>query len=228
MSKRNKISRRKFLIGGASLMGVSALTCVGGTGLAMRQPGVSFHNSSCGQADNTDGKVLVTYTSQAGSTGEIAGAIGQVICETGTAVDVRPIQTISDLTPYRAVVVGSAVHSSAWMPEAVTFVETHRDALSRMPVAYFLSCLTLAVADTDGKLRRKVASFLDPVRQQVSEVQPVDVGLFAGKLDFSKLSFAYRVMWPFTAGGQVTEGDYRDWKAIKAWAGNLPPVLLNA
>ena len=72
------------------------------------------------------------------------------------------------------------------------------------------------------------ARFLDPVRQQVSEVQPVDVGLFAGKLDFGKLPFAYRVMWPFTAGGTTGEGDYRDWKAIKAWAGNLPPVLLSA
>ena len=227
MSKTTKISRRKFLIGGASLIGVSALTCVGGAGLAIQQPEVSFHSSSCGETDNTDGRVLVTYASQAGSTGEIAGAIGQVICETGTAVDVRPIQTISDLAPYRAVVVGSAVHSSAWMPEAVTFVETHRDALSQMPVAYFLSCLALAVADTD-ELRRKVASFLDPVRQQVSKVQPVGVGLFAGKLDFGKLPFAYRVMWPFTAGGQATEGDYRDWKAIQAWAGNLPPVLLSA
>ena len=227
MSKRKKISRRKFLIGGASLIGVSALTCAGGAGLAMREPEVSFHTSSCGETGNTDGRVLVTYASQAGSTGEIAGAIGQVICETGTAVDVRPILTIDDLTPYRAVVVGSAVHSSAWMPEAVSFVETHRDALSQMPVAYFLSCLALTVTDTD-ELRRKVASFLDPVRQQVPEVQALDVGLFAGKLDFKKLPLAYRVMWPFTAGGQATEGDYRDWKAIRAWAGNLRAGLLNA
>jgi len=227
MSKRNKISRRKFLIGGASLIGVSALACVGGTGLAMQQPEVSFYNSNCGQADHTNGKVLVTYARQAGSTGEIAGVIGQVICETGTAVDVRPIQTVSDLTPYRAVIVGGAIHTSAWMPEAVTFVETHRDTLSRVPVAYFVSCLTLALTNTD-ELRRKVAGFLEPVRQQVTEVQPVDVGLFAGKLDFSKLPYVYRVLWPFTAGGQVPEGDYRDWKAIKAWAGDLLPVLLNA
>jgi menaquinone-dependent protoporphyrinogen oxidase len=142
-------------------------------------------------------------------------------------VDVRPIQTVSDLTPYRAVIVGGAIHTSAWMPEAVTFVETHRDTLSRVPVAYFVSCLTLALTNTD-ELRRKVAGFLEPVRQQVTEVQPVDVGLFAGKLDFSKLPYVYRVLWPFTAGGQVPEGDYRDWKTIKAWAGNLLPALLNA
>ena len=227
MSKKNKISRRKFLIGGASLIGVSALTCVGGTGLAMQQPELSFHNSSCGQADNTEAKVLVTYASQAGSTGEIAGAIGQVICQTGTAVDVRPIQTISDLTPYRAVVVGSAVHSSAWMPEALTFVETHRNALSQMPVAYFLSCLALAVANTD-ELRRRVASFLDPVRQQVPEVQPLDVGLFAGKLDFAKLPGMFRLLWPLVSGGDVGEGDYRDWEAIRSWTADLHPRLLSA
>ncbi len=228
MSKRNKISRRKFLIGGAGVLGMSALACVGGGALAMRRPELNFHNSSCGDAGNTGAKVLVTYASEAGSTGEIGAAIGQVMCEAGAAVDVRPIQAVSDLNPYRAVVVGSAVHSSAWMPEAVTFVETHRAALSQMPVAYFLSCLTLTVADPDGELRRKVASFLDPVRQQVSEVQPVDTGLFAGVLDFSKLPSLYRLIWPLTAGGQVSEGDYRDWKAIRAWAGGLTPALLGA
>ncbi len=225
MSKENKISRRKFLIGGAGVLGISALTCVGGGALAMRRPEINFHNSSCGDAGNTSGKVLVTYASEAGSTGDISAAIGQAMCEAGAAVDVYPIQAVSDLNPYRAVIVGSAIHSSAWMPEAVSFVETHRAALSQIPVAYFLSCLMLAVVDTD-KTRRQAASFLDPVRQQSPEVQPVDVGLFAGVLDFSKLPSLYRLIWPLTAGGQATEGDYRDWQAIRAWAGGLTPALL--
>jgi len=76
--------------------------------------------------------------SRAGSTGEVAEAIGQVLCEAGAAVDVRLAKEVTDLSPYRAVVVGSAVYMGKWMPEAVKFVETHRDALSRMPVAYFL------------------------------------------------------------------------------------------
>ncbi|MBN1993573.1 MAG: flavodoxin domain-containing protein [Anaerolineae bacterium] len=226
MSK-NKITRRQFLIRGAGVVGATALACAGAGFFAARQPAVEFIESNCGQAENGGDGILIAYASEAGSTGEIAEAIGQVLCEAGTAVEVRPVQDISDLSSYRAVVVGSPIHASAWLPEAIAFVETHRNALSQMPVAYFLSCLTLAAPDADN-LRPKVASFLDPVRRQVSEVQPVDVGLFAGKLDFSKLSFAYRVVWPFTAGGQVTEGDYRDWKTIKAWAGNLAPVLLNA
>jgi menaquinone-dependent protoporphyrinogen oxidase len=229
MNKRNKISRRKFLIGGASVLGGAALACAGGAALVRPRAELSLHDSSCGYASSADGKVLIAYASEAGSTGEIAAAIGQVMCQAGAVVDVRPVQAVSDLTPYRAVVVGGAIHTSAWMPEATAFVETHRDALRQVPVAYFLSCLTLAVVDTD-KTRRQVAAFLDPVRQQIPEIQPIDTGLFAGVLDFSKLPYpnVYRLVWPFTAGREATEGDYRDWQAIRAWAGGLTPAMLDA
>ncbi|MFC1975464.1 flavodoxin domain-containing protein [Chloroflexota bacterium] len=229
MSKKNEISRRKFLIGGASVLGGAALICAGGTALVRPRAEISFHDSSCGHASSADGKVLIAYASEAGSTSEIAAAMGQVMCQAGAVVDVRPVQAVSDLTPYRAVVVGSAIHSSAWLPEAAAFVATHRETLREVPVAYFLSCLTLAVADTD-KTRRQVAAYLDPVRQQIPEIQPIDTGLFAGVLDFSKLPYpnVYRLVWPFTAGGEATEGDYRDWQAIRAWAGGLSRTMLDA
>ena len=221
MSEKTKISRRRFLVLGA---GTTVLAC-GGLGalgaLGTRPPAVEFTESSCGAGTDTRERVLVAYASQCGSTGEIAEAIGRVLCEAGTVVDVRLVNNVSDLTPYQAVVVGSAVHSSQWMPEAVEFVKKHRDALSRVTVAYFVASLT-TVADT-VETRRKAVTYLDPVREQV---QPVDVGLFAGKLDFGKLPPMYRLIWPLTAGGHVREGDYRDWEAIRAWATELRPRLL--
>jgi menaquinone-dependent protoporphyrinogen oxidase len=220
-SKENRITRRRFLWLGAA--GTAALACGGLATLGVRPPAVEFAESNC--AENVKDRVLVVYASKCGSTGEIAEAIGQVLCEAGTAVDVRQVNHVTDVSPYRAVVVGSAIRASQWLPEAVEFVEAHQDALSRIPVAYFLACLAL-VEDT-ATARRKAMTFLDPVRQQAPRVQPVDVGLFAGKLDFSKLPLMFRFIWPLTEGGQVGEGDYCDWEAIRGWAAGLPATFLD-
>jgi len=162
-------------------------------------------------------KILIAYASRAGATGEIAGVIGEVLCDRGAAADVRLAKDVTDVSPYRAVVVGSAVYMGRWMSEAVKFVETHRDALSRVPVAYFVVCLTMR--DDTEENRRQVAAYLDPVREVV---QPVAEGLFAGALDSSKLPFLFRLI---VKAMRQSDGDFRDWEAIRSWAGGLVPLL---
>jgi menaquinone-dependent protoporphyrinogen oxidase len=55
-------------------------------------------------------RVLVAYASKYGATAEIAEKIGQVLRQAGLQVDVSPVNHISDLTPYRAIVLGSAIY----------------------------------------------------------------------------------------------------------------------
>jgi len=60
-------------------------------------------------------------------------------------------------------------------------------------------------------------------------VKPVDIGLFAGVLDYSKLSFVVRmVMKSKMKKKGVPEGDHRNWDDIRAWAEGLSPKLLGA
>ncbi|MBI5957219.1 MAG: flavodoxin, partial [Chloroflexi bacterium] len=54
-------------------------------------------------------KILVAYASRAGSTAGVAEAIGKTLSENGAQVEVRPMQDVKDLTPYGAVVAGSAI-----------------------------------------------------------------------------------------------------------------------
>jgi menaquinone-dependent protoporphyrinogen IX oxidase len=70
--------------------------------------------------------------------------------------------------------------------------------------------------------RRTVAAYLDPVRERVPQVRPVDVGLFAGKLQGDNLSALYRLI---VKAMDLPEGDYRDWASIQAWALKLPRLL---
>ncbi|UCH64236.1 MAG: flavodoxin domain-containing protein [Fidelibacterota bacterium] len=165
-------------------------------------------------------RILVAYASRAGSTGEVAETIGRVMCDKGLEVDVCLAKDVTDLSPYRAIVVGSAIYMGKWMRDAATFVEKRREVLSQIPIAYFTVCLTMK--DDTEENRRTVTAYLDPVREQAPEVQPMAVGLFAGRLDSRKLPFLYRMI--AKAIGEA-EADYRDWEAIRTWAGELVPLL---
>ena len=126
-----------------------------------------FKIKSIGDAVMNNNKILVTYASRAGSTAEIAEAIGKTLSQGGTQVDVLPMQDVKDLSVYRAVVAGSAIRSSKWLPEAMQFVQTHRAVLAQKPFATFTVCITLAMSNTD-QYRQAVAEWIQPVRAQVS------------------------------------------------------------
>jgi menaquinone-dependent protoporphyrinogen oxidase len=168
-------------------------------------------------------KILVTYATCTGSTVGVAEAIGKTLSEGGAQVEVLPMREVTDLSPYRAVVAGSAVQGKHWLPVAVQFVQTHQAELSRKPFAAFLVCMTLAMRNGEN-YRPFVAEFLAPVR---TLVKPVSEGLFAGALDLAKIpSFSKRLQFRLSVlFGVWTEGDHRDWNAIRAWAADLSPKL---
>jgi menaquinone-dependent protoporphyrinogen oxidase len=168
-------------------------------------------------------KILVTYASRAGSTAGVAEAIGKTLSESGAQVEVRPMKDVKDLAPYRAVVAGSAIQGAQWLPEAMQFVQAHQASLAQKPFAAFLVCMTLTISK--GKYRAQVVDWLEPVRELV---KPVSEGFFAGALDISKVpSFSDRLKFRLSvAFGVWSEGDHRDWNAIRAWAESIRPLLL--
>jgi menaquinone-dependent protoporphyrinogen oxidase len=169
-------------------------------------------------------KVLITYASRAGSTAEIAEAIGKTLSQAGAQVEVLPMQDVKDLSMYGAVVAGSAMRSSKWLPEAMQFITTHRAVLSQRPFATFTVCITLAMSNSE-QYRQAVAKWIQPVRAQV---KPVSEGLFAGRLDFNKLPFNWDTLKlrMVVALGIFPKEDRRDWNAVRAWADHLHPLLI--
>jgi len=174
---------------------------------------------------NKDGqmknKILIIYASRSGSAGEVAQAIGQTLGEAGASVDVRSVADGNDLSHYQAVIVGSAIRMGRLLPEAVDFIKKHRDELSRVSTAYFVVCNTMK--DDAPENRRKVLAYLDPLRKVAPNIEPVDIGLFAGVIDFGKLSFMDRSVLRVIG---TSEGDFRNWEAIKKWAIDVAPMLL--
>jgi menaquinone-dependent protoporphyrinogen oxidase len=168
-------------------------------------------------------KILVTYASRLGSTAGVAEAIGKTLQENGAEVEVRRMQDVNDLTPYSAVVAGSAVRNKQWLPEAMQFMQKHQATLRQEPFAAFLVCMTLAMRDGE-KYRPHVATWLDPVS---ALTKPVSQGLFAGALDIGKIeSFSARLKFHLSVVfGVWQEGDHRNWDAIREWATGLSTLL---
>ncbi|BCY17725.1 hypothetical protein hrd7_15740 [Leptolinea sp. HRD-7] len=164
-------------------------------------------------------RILVTYASRTGSTIGVAQAIAAVLTEKGFQVDVIPMPAVKEISPYKAVVAGSAIHSGAWLPEAMAFLQTHKSALNQRPFAAFLVCMTMVMGG--GKYRNHVSTFLQPVR---SLVKTRSEGLFAGALNIAALpSLSDRIKFRLSVlFGIWKEGDHRDWNAIRAWAAELP------
>lgn len=167
--------------------------------------------------------ILVAYASRNGATAGVAEAIGKTLAETGASVEVKDMKDVKDLTPYHAVVAGSAIQGNRWLPEAMQFLQTNRLALAQKPFAAFLVCMTMAIGE--GKYREEVKEFMEPVR---ALVKPVSEGFFAGVLDIKKVpAFGDRIKFRISVMmGIWKEGDHRDWNAIRQWAAELPPLLL--
>jgi menaquinone-dependent protoporphyrinogen oxidase len=228
--KMETITRRGFMKASAVLMG----GVIGS--LAIKAPGIGtlpayagdleFKESSCGTVKTGGFKILVAYGSMHGSTGGIADEIGHALCQEGIVVDVRTIENAGNPPDYDAVIVGSAVRSSRWLPEAVDFVTTHRELLAQKPVAYFVSCLTL-YHDTPEN-RNNVRGFLNPVLESIPEVKPLDIGLFAGVLDYEKYNIVTSIIMKRKMKKYgIPEGDFRNWDHIRGWARSLRPMLLS-
>ncbi len=172
-------------------------------------------------------KILVTYASRAGSTVGVAEAIGKTLIENGLEVVVRPMLDVHDLSPYRAVVAGSAIRMDSWLPEAMKFVERHQVELNQKPFATFLVCLALSATNEKRleKSKQGAAKYLQPVRDLVT---PVSEGRFAGALDLSKIpELRYRLLFRVPVMlGFFAQGDFRDWNMVRGWANDLSTKLL--
>lgn len=166
-----------------------------------------------------DTRVLVGYATKYGATAEIADKIGEVIFQAGMQTDVLPTDRVSNLTPYKAIVLGSAVYVGQWRKEAAAFLEANEKTLAKLPVWFFSSGPT-----GTGDPVQLMQGWRFPEAQQpiADRIQPRDIAFFHGVLDLTKLSLAEKLL---IKGIKAPVGDFRDWDAITAWAIGIAEAL---
>jgi menaquinone-dependent protoporphyrinogen oxidase len=211
-----KIQRRQFLKAAGIGAGAATLACVGLGYLAGRPPAsdINFFEGSLEGKNNGMGKILIAYASKLGSTGEVARALAEELAIRGFAADVSRAGDVADVSPYNAVLVGSAVRMGRWLPEAVTFLEQRAGELAAKPVSYFTVCMTMIQDTPENRAKAKgITATAHAVREPAAEE------FFGGRMDYGRLSFAEQMI---LRAMKVPEGDYRDWDAIRAWARQVP------
>lgn len=192
-------------------------------------------------------KILVTYATMAGSTAEVAQAVGEEITSSGAQVEVLPLKQVRQLAAYDGAVVGGPM-IMGWHREALGFLKKNRETFKRIPVAVFITAMSLT---QDGKLSldgvpvhvdqelpkppvnaqrfsfkeryARLENYTRPILKAIQPVIPVSMGVFAGRLEYGRLKW-WAVLFAMLVI-QAPAGDRRDWQAIRAWAARLPDLM---
>jgi menaquinone-dependent protoporphyrinogen oxidase len=166
-------------------------------------------------------KVLVTYATHTGSTAGVAEKVAETLRQEGAEAEVMPTKSVKDLSPYDAVIVGTAIRAGRPHGRVATFLKKNSTALAELPVAYFCVCLTM-IEDSEQH-RSEASAYLDPLAELV---EPVDRGLFGGIYAPDKLSAPVRlIMKKIAEKGGLAPGDFRDLDAVETWAKDVLPKL---
>lgn len=163
-------------------------------------------------------KILVTYGTVSGSTGEVAQAIASEMQAGDVVVDVKPVEAVRKIEGYDAVVLGTAVRMFRILGKTRRFLRKHRKALSQVPTAYFLVCLTMGEETPENT--QKATDYAKPM---VKVREPVSLGLFGGCINHEKMTDFFGKSMK-----SMPEQDHRDWDAIQAWARETLPKLANS
>ena len=167
-------------------------------------------------------QVLVAYATKYGATAEIAEKIGDVLRQAGLPTDVLPVDLVSDLSTYKAVVLGSAVYIGQWRKEAVKFLKANETILAERPVWLFSSG---PIGEGDPVELAQGWQFPGKLQPIADRIGPHDIAVFHGAVDVNKLNFIEKWM---LKNVKAPLGDFRDWEAITSWATVIADVLKEA
>jgi len=162
-------------------------------------------------------KILVVVASRHGGTWEIAEEIGRALAsELGEYADVRVsrAEDVTTVDEFDVVVMGSGVYLGQWLEQARDVVGKHAEVLRTKEVWLFSS-------GPAGTPPKPAEDPVDVARLVVLAGARGHV-VFPGRIDRSLLRFAERAV---VTALRVKDGDYRDWPAVRAWAGEIAAVL---
>lgn len=195
-------------------------------------------------------RILVTYATMSGSTADVAQVVADEIARSGLQVDVLPLDLVTDIEAYGGVVVGAPM-IMGYHPAALRFLRKYRTPLHRIPLAVFVTAMSVTKTDEksagdvpvhlDDKLPNapkkignlsfreryaRLSNYLRPILRAVRPVKPVSIGVFGGRLEYGRLKWwAVLFVMLFI---QAPARDLRDWTAIQAWSASLPSAFVLA
>lgn len=159
-------------------------------------------------------RVLVTVASRHGGTHEIGTRVVAELTSHGHEVDLLAPAEVTSIDEYDAVVLGSAVYTAHWLPEAREFATRFAAELPERRVWLFSSGLATAPA--------AAANSPAETQEMIAATGARGHRAFGGRLDRGDLSLAERAI---IAAARGKEGDHRDMAAVVSWAADIAADL---
>ena len=157
-------------------------------------------------------RVLIAYASRHHSTQQIAAAIARPLRAAGHTVDVRRVAAVDSVAPYDAVVLGSGIYNTHWLPTATTLAHRHGEALASRPLWLF----SVGSFSSEERWPWGAMARGEPkeIAALLAALHPRDYHVFAGVVDPAAVGLVGRLFYTLLRGGC---GDYRNWAEIDAW-----------
>jgi menaquinone-dependent protoporphyrinogen oxidase len=183
-------------------------------------------------------RVQVIYASRHGGTLGIASRIAEVLEREGAQVTLVDAASHPDPGGFDAYVIGSGVYMGSWLKEATEFVERNEAILASKPV-WLLSSGPIPSATTPLGADRIEAAFgpeeapgsggRKKIAALSAAIEPRDHRVFLGAFDprdpaKSMPERVVRLLPPVKKA--LPAGDFREWNAIEAWAGQIAAELV--
>ena len=193
-------------------------------------------------------RILITYATMAGSTAEVAKAVGEVLVEKGLQVDILPVGEVKGIEGYDGVVVGGPM-IMGWHRSAIKFLKKYRASWKQIPLAVFVTAMSLTQTHemsvdgmpiyvderlpkppkSEGNLNyreryARLANYLRPILKATHPGKPIDIAIFGGRLEYGRLKW-WAVLFAMLII-QAQAGDKRNWTAVRDWAASLGEKLL--
>ncbi len=192
-------------------------------------------------------RILITYVSHSGSTGEIARFMGDEFVAQKCHVEIRPVTENLNIEPYDYVIAGGLLYRFGWHPDIIRFLDKNLLVLQQKKVALFV--VGLRVEQTPLCSLVKYPIFIDPSISKTSikknrnspvdkmttmdiylkralsiieKIHPTSLGFFAGNLDLRKLNVPEKlIMLVLMVVTGIKSGDHRNWQSIRTWLKGL-------
>ncbi len=192
-------------------------------------------------------KILVTYATLSGTTADVAHAVCEEIAKAGVQVEVLPLSAVTELDSFNGVVLGAPM-IAGWHRSALGFARKHRKDWSRIPLAIFVTAMSLTqttTTDMDGvslciddalpkpskkpdrlsfrERYARVENYARPILKAVRPAKPVSVAFFGGRLEYGRLPWWAVVFAMFVV--EAPAGDKHNLPFIRNWASGIPSAF---
>lgn len=161
-------------------------------------------------------KILIAYSSKYGSTKETSEFIKEILEKKKHHVDLIDIAEISTID-CDFLIVASSIRMGRIPADTFKFVKKFENEIKTIDNSIFVHCVTIKNETSENF--EKVKESIQPVLNMLNTTYKP--GIFAGKVDYSKLGWLSLNLAKRDKTGFMAEGDFRDWEKIKKWVNGL-------